>query len=110
MNSGCDRGALEGMAQAIEDRDRDHDREDQPAEPAGVEERVEVDVVRLFEVVLRGELLRADAERVVEDQPHGLVLAAKATLGAGIIALLGMTRGWRAGRRRRRSAARRRAA
>ena len=60
----------------------------QPAEPAGVEEHRQIDVVRLLVVVLRHELLRADAEGMLEDEAGRLLLAAEAAFGALVVALV----------------------
>ncbi len=82
------RGAAhEGVAQAQHGGRADEPEEHEAAEPARVQEHRQVDVVRLLVVVVRHELLRADAERVLHDEARRLLLAAEAALGPLVVAL-----------------------
>ena len=64
-NSGWVARAHERVAQAPHAGRGDQAQEDEAAEPARVQEHGQIDVVRLLVVVLRHELLRADAEGVL---------------------------------------------
>ena len=83
-------------------------RKSEAAEPAAVEEQRQIHVVRLLVMVVRRELLGADAQRVFDGKVRRLLLAAEATLGTLVIALRQRHALVEAGRPRRRIAAPRR--
>jgi hypothetical protein len=79
--------ALDRMARTCRHSHDDQERIQQPAEPASIHEHRQVYVVRLFEVVIRIELLRAEAERMGENERARLGLATEATFRTFIVAL-----------------------
>lgn len=76
------------------DHQRDHHRREigGATEPAGAQEHAEVDVVRFLVMVRSTERVRADAERVFQDQPARLRLAAEPSVGAVVVGLIEASR------------------
>ena len=80
-------GAAQGVLKSEQNGREDHHDIDAAANPARVEQDVEIDVVGVFGVDVRRELQRADAQWIFEDDPECDELAGEAAVVGGIVGL-----------------------
>lgn len=80
-------GSTQRVREAKRQRADADDGIQQSANPSGVQNHAEVDVVHFFMMVLAAKILRTNAKGMIDQDVDGFQLSAKAALGASVVGL-----------------------